>query len=202
MAIGCAAEDRWVYMPCHFWGKDPQLHSLAFFTNTVAQAKAAGYNGVLLSCHLDLSHQWPPHLVKQLTRAKAFCDAIGMEVIPMTWDVGYGGDCPGNWFESREVANLPYVRRGGKAVFCNVAPMGEGFTMIVAPVTMLDVGLEFGAYRNAIQGWLKPPVPVKDFLKAFSMAGGTHHSALVYDAAIEEIEAFGRMMGFEVVTIR
>ena len=118
LCIGhCAATDRWVYMPCHFWGKDPGLHSLAFFTNTVAQAKAAGYNGVLLSCHLDLSHQWPPHLVKQLTRAKAFCDAIGMEVIPMTWDVGYGGDCPGNWFESREVANLPYVRRGGKAVF-------------------------------------------------------------------------------------
>ena len=102
-----AAIDKWVYMPCHFWGKDPALHSLAFFTNTVARARSIGYNGVLLSCHLDLSHQWPPHLVKQLTKAKAFCDAIGIEVIPMTWDVGYGGDCPGNWFESREVANLP-----------------------------------------------------------------------------------------------
>ncbi len=118
LCIGrCAAEDRWVYLPCHFWGKDPGLHSLAFFTNTVAQAKAAGYNGVLLSCHLDLSHQWPKHLTRQVTKAKAFCDGIGMEVIPMTWDVGYGGDCPGNWFESREVADLPYVRRGGKAVF-------------------------------------------------------------------------------------
>ena len=111
------ALDKWVYMPCHFWGKDPALHSLAFFTNTVARARSVGYNGVLLSCHLDLSHQWPPHLVNQLTKAKAFCDAIGIEVIPMTWDVGYGGDCPGNWFESREIADLPYVRRGGKAVF-------------------------------------------------------------------------------------
>ena len=109
---------------------------------------------------------------------------------------------PFNYNSCGETASAYGCMRGGKAVFCNVAPMGEGFTMIVAPVQMLDAGLEFGAYRKAIQGWLKPPMPVKDFLKAFSMAGGTHHSALIYDVAIEEIEAFGRMMGFEVVTLR
>jgi len=32
----------------------------------------------------------------------------------------------------------------------------------------------------------------------FSMAGGTHHSALVYGADIRELAAFGKMMGFEV----
>ena len=109
---------------------------------------------------------------------------------------------PFNYNSCGETASAYGCMRGGKAVFCNLAPMGEGFTMTLAPVEMLDAGLEFGAYRNAIQGWLKPPLPVKDFLKAFSKAGGTHHSALVYDAPLFEIEAFGRMMGFEVIVIQ
>ena len=33
------------------------------------------------------------------------------------------------------------------------------------------------------------------------MEGGTHHSALVYDVDIEELKAFGKMMGFDVVVI-
>jgi len=91
--------------------------------------------------------------------------------------------------------------RPGKAVFANLAPMGEGYTLTVTPVEMLDVGLEFGAYRHSIQGWMKPVKPLPDFLKEFSMAGGTHHSVLVYDADWQEIAAFGGMMGFEVVHI-
>ncbi len=74
--------------------------------------------------------------------------------------------------------------------------------MTVSPVELLDAGLEYGAYRYAIQGWMKPPMAVGEFLKAFSMAGGTHHSALIYDADMEEIVSFGRMMGFETVVIR
>ena len=109
---------------------------------------------------------------------------------------------PFNYNSCGETASAYGCMRPGRAVFCNVAPMGEGFTMTVAPVELLDVGLEFGAYRNSIQGWMKPPKPVAEFLRAFSMAGGTHHSALIYDAEIGEIEAFGRMMGFDVVTIR
>ena len=33
------------------------------------------------------------------------------------------------------------------------------------------------------------------------MAGGTHHSAMVYDVDVEELKAFGAMMGFDVVVI-
>lgn len=118
VAVSCAAaEDRWAFVPCHFWGKGTNVHSLAWFTNTASRAKAAGYNGILLTSHFDLAHEWPEHLVRQTTKAKAFCDSVGLEVIPMLWDVGYGGDCPGNWFESRTIENLPYVRKGGKAVF-------------------------------------------------------------------------------------
>ena len=116
-AVGGGLPDRWVFMLCNFWGKGTDVHSFAHFTNVVARAHSAGYNGVLLSCHLDLAFQWPPYLTGQVKKAKAFCDGLGMEVIPLLWDVGYGGDCPGNWFESRPVGDLPYVRRGCKAVF-------------------------------------------------------------------------------------
>jgi len=34
------------------------------------------------------------------------------------------------------------------------------------------------------------------------MAGGTHHSAMVYDADINEIKAFGKMMGFKIFEIK
>ena len=114
---GVLAEDRWVFLPCNFWGKGTNVHALAWFTNTAARAKAAGYNGVLLTSHFDLAHKWPEHLVRQTAKAKAFCDCVGLEIIPMLWDVGYGGDCPGNWFESRTIDAMRYVRKGGKAVF-------------------------------------------------------------------------------------
>ena len=92
----------------------------------------------------------------------------------------------------------PYICfRPGKAVFVNVAPSKEGFSMIATQVEMLDAGLEFGVYRSSNQGWMKPEKPLPEFLKAFSELGGTHHSALVYNGNIDEILAFGRMMGFE-----
>ena len=33
------------------------------------------------------------------------------------------------------------------------------------------------------------------------MAGGTHHSAMVYDVPVEELKAFGQMMGFNVIVV-
>ena len=108
---------------------------------------------------------------------------------------------PFNYNTCGDTAAAYVCMRPGEAVYVNLAPMGEGFTLIVTPVNMLDAGLEAGAYRSSIQGWMKPCLPVDAFLKAFSMAGGTHHSALIYDADIGEIEAFGRMMGFEVVRV-
>lgn len=108
---------------------------------------------------------------------------------------------PFNYNECGDTAAAYVCMRAGQAVYVNLAPMGDGFHLILTSVDMLDAGLEAGAYSSAIQGWMKPSLPVADFLKAFSMAGGTHHSALVYDADIHEIEAFGRMMGFKVINI-
>lgn len=91
--------------------------------------------------------------------------------------------------------------RAGNVTIVNLAPMKDSFTMILVPGQLLDVGLQFGAYKKENQAWFKPGKPLPEFLKAYSMEGGTHHSALVYDVDIEELKAFGKMMGFDVVVI-
>lgn len=114
-----AYSDRLVYLSCNFWGKKGEAHSYGFFTNVVKRAHNAGYNGVILAAHLDLMHTWGngSYLSNRVVQAKAFCDSLGMDLVPLTWDVGYGGDCPSNWLESRTVADLPYVRNGDRAIF-------------------------------------------------------------------------------------
>ena len=106
-------------------------------------------------------------------------------------------DMPFNYNTCGDTVAPKMCYRPGSAVFVNVAPAREGFSMIVTPVEMLDCGLPDGAYKNSIQGWMKPSRPLPEFLRTYSELGGTHHSALVYGTQIDEIEAFGRMMGFE-----
>lgn len=91
--------------------------------------------------------------------------------------------------------------RKGKVVYVNLAPMDDHFSLVVSSGEILDVGLIDGAYHKNTQGWFKPHCSVPEFLTAFSEAGGTHHSALVYDADIEEIKTFGKMMGWKVTEI-
>lgn len=109
---------------------------------------------------------------------------------------------PFNYNTCGDTAAAYTCLRAGKATFVNLAPMNDGYNMIVTAVDMLDAGLEFGVYRASTQGWMKPCKPLNEFLPEFSMAGGTHHSALVYDVAVEDIAAFGRMMGFNVIIIK
>lgn len=89
----------------------------------------------------------------------------------------------------------------GKAVYVNLAPVGEQYTLLVASVDMIEGGLEHGAYRNSIQGWMHPGMPIRQFMKAFSEHGGTHHSVLIYGVDIHEITTFGQLMGFQVAVI-
>jgi L-arabinose isomerase len=89
--------------------------------------------------------------------------------------------------------------RAGKAVFINLAPMDNGkYTLIVSPVEMVDVKDNEDSYRSTTEGWMKPQLPLIEYLKAYSEIGGTHHSALVYDVSVFEIISFGQIMGFDV----
>lgn len=91
--------------------------------------------------------------------------------------------------------------RAGKAVYVNLAPMATGFSLILSEVELTDEGLPDGAYADSVQGWMKPGKPVAEFLKEYSEAGGTHHSAMIYNAKLGEIAEFGKIMGFETIII-
>jgi len=105
-------------------------------------------------------------------------------------------DAPFSYNSTGDTAAAYGCLRAGDAVLVNLAPMQEGFSMIVTPVSMQDVGRDDNVYRHENQGWMKPLLPVRDFLKAYSELGGTHHCALVYHSTAEELKTFGRMMGF------
>ena len=92
--------------------------------------------------------------------------------------------------------------KAGRVVYANLAPMDGHFHLILSEGEMLNRGLKEGAYRKNTQGWFKPCKPLDEFLEAYSMAGGTHHSAMVYGADIRALKAFGTMLGFEVIEIQ
>lgn len=110
-------------------------------------------------------------------------------------------DCDFNWNSCGNTVGMYSCYRAGNVAIVNLAPIKNGFNLIVCLGEMLDIGLEDGAYAHDTQGWFKPNKPLKEFLIEYSMAGGTHHSALVYDVDVEELKAFGEMMGFKVIII-
>lgn len=90
----------------------------------------------------------------------------------------------------------------GKAVLADIAPFGEGrYSLVLAEVNMLEVkGKDNMA--ESVHGWFSPKnCAISEFLQKYSMAGGTHHLALVYGDVLEELQVFGNILKFEVVTI-
>ena len=89
----------------------------------------------------------------------------------------------------------------GDAVFVNLVPgPDDSFGLIVAPVVVLgDTQCE--ELRNSVRGWIRPMMPVPQFLETYSRHGGTHHSALTLGHKAEGIAAFARMAGLECVVI-
>jgi L-arabinose isomerase len=89
----------------------------------------------------------------------------------------------------------------GDAVLVNLAPSHEEtYKLIVSPVKMLEVKGK-DKLEDSIHGWFRADVAVNDFLKEFSIAGGTHHSAIVYGDFLTEIISFGKIMGWNVINI-
>ncbi len=90
--------------------------------------------------------------------------------------------------------------KSGRAVFANIFRDEEGFCMICAPVSM--VAEETDNFKGKIRGWVKPELPISEFLEKISYAGVTHHSVLVYDARVEELEYFGRLLGLRIIELK
>ena len=93
--------------------------------------------------------------------------------------------------------------RGGDAIFINLfQTKAEGFKLFISPVKMESVEPAEDNFKNKVRGWLRPCMPVADFLEAISFAGATHHSALVYGARTAEIEYFAKLLGLPFTTVK
>jgi len=98
-------------------------------------------------------------------------------------------------------ATIACAPRPGAATLVNLAPGPDSsFTIIAAPVEVLGDG-RHPSCRDWIRGWVKPHVPLEDFLEAYSFHGGTHHNALAYGCQRDALEAFARAagLGFEMI---
>jgi len=92
--------------------------------------------------------------------------------------------------------------RPGEAVLVNLAPArNDEYSLIIGPVVMQDVN---GTDRMAdsVHGWFKAALPIEEFLAEYSRVGGTHHLALVYGNAVEEIAGWGRLMRWNTVILK
>lgn len=121
VASGDVLPCRWVHL-----SRVPETAAdVAAITNIVATGAASGMNGLLWNAGFDYLGLWPKAKRENLSRVKAFCDGKGVEIVPMLWSVGYGVFCnfgvrnPDdiNLAEGLPETDVPYVRRGAKAVY-------------------------------------------------------------------------------------
>ncbi len=91
--------------------------------------------------------------------------------------------------------------KAGKAVYFNVSPSQDGFDFILFPIEMVDKGGS-DKMKATIEGWFKPEMPINDFLKKYSEAGGTHHGGFIYDASVESLVAYAKQIGLNPVVIK
>jgi L-arabinose isomerase len=55
--------------------------------------------------------------------------------------------------------------------------------------------------KNTIRAWGRPAMPVADFLEAYSLAGGTHHSAIVLGEHADALAALAAMIDIPAIRI-
>ena len=87
--------------------------------------------------------------------------------------------------------------RPGAATLVNLVPgPDDRFSLVLAPVEMLPEP-RGAAFAGWVRGWLRPALPVAPFLERYSLAGGTHHSALIYGPnRLEPLQAFARFQNW------
>ncbi len=84
--------------------------------------------------------------------------------------------------------------KGGKAIFANLFKNDKGtYSMLIAPVEMQEIYED--NFVGSVRGWMKPEMPLPEFLETISRHGVTHHSSLIYGATTGEIEFFAKLIG-------
>lgn len=92
--------------------------------------------------------------------------------------------------------------KSGSVCFANLAPVANGFRLVLADGEMVKLAERIGSFENSVAGWFRPNLPIARFLEAYSRAGGTHHGALVYGATAEALQNLAAFAGMECVIIR
>ena len=90
----------------------------------------------------------------------------------------------------------------GKVCFANLAPTADGFRMVLADGDMVKLPERIGSFENSVAGWFRPAMDLARFLEEYSLAGGTHHGALVYGADAKELKLLADFAGMECTVIR
>ena len=91
--------------------------------------------------------------------------------------------------------------KGGQAVLVNLSPgSDQQYTLILVPCQIVEPAQE-DSFALSIHGWLKPAMKLDDFLEAYSMAGGTHHSCLCYGADIKSLQNLAKLMNWHSLVI-
>lgn len=91
---------------------------------------------------------------------------------------------------------------GGGASVVNLVPLAGGkFRLIIAPVTVHSY--PDSSFTRSVHGWVRPAEgSIAEFLQRYSMLGGTHHKAVVYNEDVEVLRTFGMTAGWDVQVIR
>lgn len=107
--------------------------------------------------------------------------------------------------------NLPFLKasfppiiphgclKPGNAAILNLAPgPNDSFTLIAC---CGNVHTPEKTEMAAIGGWFEPEKTLADFLAEYSIHGGTHHSALVYNPDLKVIHCYAKIMEWNFVSI-
>ena len=108
------------------------------------------------------------------------------------------------------VKELPFLKVGnpvmaigqfkeGDAVLVNLSPSSNYYTLILSQINIVDLKHNL---TDSVTGWLKPQIPINNFLEEYSKFGGSHHSAIVYGKNVyDRLLDFGKLAGFKIVII-
>ena len=99
----------------------------------------------------------------------------------------------------------PYVgytrMMGGKGVYVNISRGKDDYQLLIAPSEMKSVKED--NFPKHMRGWMEPEtVSTAEFLEQLSIHGATHHSCFIYDATVEEMEFFAKLISVRSVVIK
>ena len=99
---------------------------------------------------------------------------------------------------------MPYAAyskmKAGKGLYVNISRDKDDYSMLIAPCEMLSDGDD--TMTNSMRGWMRhESKTTAQFLQDLSVNGATHHSTFVYDATVEQLEYFARLLSLKTVVI-